>query len=123
MKLSRYIVWLTSAMLLGVMLSAQAAFATRPCLESGMSAASAITQQSEHDCCDSTIASEASLCLAQCTDSDKVTGQADVPVPQPSIVEAPAAIFPPIVLSPPRVWLASSGRDPPKTIRLCTLLI
>ena len=122
MKLSRKMVFLVSALVVGVMLSAQAAFATRPCVDAGMSAASAIAQQNEHDCCD-TMASITSLCVAKCTDSNKLSGHTDIPAAKAPAEAVLKVDFPRLVLPHPRLWLARSGLDPPKTVRFCTFLI
>src|SRR5690606_5202851 len=62
--------------LIGLLLFTQAAYATRPCIESGMSAAAAVAAVAaaeEHDCCETSVA-EATLCVSKCTDGDKLLG-------------------------------------------------
>ena len=123
MKLPRNIVLFVCALVVSTLLSAQAAFATRPCVEADMTAAAAMVQQGEHDCCD-TVAITASLCLAKCTDSDKVSGHPDIPALRAPTEVVLTVEYPPVAVPLPHPWLlASSGLDPPKTIRFCTLLI
>jgi hypothetical protein len=106
-----------------MLLFAQAAFATQPCVEPGMSTMSAMAAQSSEDCCATTI-SRVSLCVMKCADGDKLPGNAKVAVlPAP---ESPALMLP---LTPVRDSLAvlSDGREriyaPPKSILYCSLLI
>ena len=122
MKVPRTIAFVLSALLVGVMLWAQAAFATRPCVDADMSASSAIAQQNEHDCCD-TMASVASLCVAKCSDGNKHSAHTDIPAIKPATEPSLTIDFPRLMLPHASLWLASSGLDPPKTIRFCSFLI
>ena len=121
MKLPRKVILLVSAIVVGVMLSAQAAFATRPCADAAMAPATS-AQPAEHDCCE-TMATVASLCVAKCTDSGKLSGHTEIPAAKAPTEVAFSVDFPPVVMPQRRLWLAASGLDPPKTVRLCTFLI
>lgn len=107
--------------LIAMLLFAQAAFATQPCVTPGMTAAVAMSAQSDDDCC-GTSASAISLCVMRCTDSAKLSAHAPLPVPgaPPSTalklpLPAHTALLP--------VRYVHDSRDPPKTIRFCSLLI
>jgi hypothetical protein len=122
MRFPRTFVWLLSALLVGVMFFAQAAFATRPCLDAGMSASAAMLQHDADDCCD-TSASMTNLCVAQCVDGDKVSGHAEIPIPLRSDEPVLTVDLPRTASPAPLLWIAGSGLDPPKTIRFCSFLI
>lgn len=109
--------------LIGLLLFTQAAFATRPCMDAAMSAASALAAADEHDCCETSV-SEANLCVMKCTDGDKVSAHMELLVPlaadQPVLTlaaldDAGARFHRPALDTP--------ARDPPKTIRFCSFLI
>lgn len=111
-------------MLVGTLLFAQAAFATQPCVTPGMSASSAVASQADDACCIAA-ASEASLCVMKCTDTDKLSAHTPLAVP-------PAPTDAILILSPlPDNALAAAAsrglidpsQDPPKTIRFCSFLI
>jgi hypothetical protein len=112
--------------LIGVLLFAQAAYATRPCVESGMTAAAAVAAAAaagEHECCETSV-SEANLCVSKCTDADKVP--AYTPLLVPPVADHAALILP--ALDEVRTYrirpaLHNAARDPPKTIRFCSFLI
>lgn len=118
---SRIFIRALCRVLIGLLLFAQAAFATQPCVTPGMSAAVAISAQGDDDCC-TTTASTASLCVMKCTDSDKLSAH----TPLPMLAAPPATA---LVLSLPArpahvpVRYLHDSRDPPKTIRFCSLLI
>jgi len=111
-------------MLVGTLLFAQAAFATQPCITPGMSAASAVASQADDACCAAS-ASEASLCVMKCADTDKLSAYTPLVVPPaptdaililPSLPDnAPAATASRCLIDP--------SRDPPKTIRFCSFQI
>ena len=109
--------------LIGLLLFTQAAFATRPCVEAGMSAAAALTAAEGHECCETSV-SERTLCVMKCTDGNKLSAH-------------PPLLIPPVASS---AWLTVApvndgrsqrfhprlepiARDPPKTIRFCSFLI
>jgi hypothetical protein len=110
-----------SGVVIGGLLFAQAAFAMQPC-DSNMSAAGAMLASQQDDCCKQSV-KEVSLCVAQCTDSSKVTG-----LEPPNIV----AIYLGAALSLPGLDsdanLSHRARpdlvaDPPPNLRFCRLLI
>ena len=112
--------------LIGLLLFAQAAFATRPCVEPGMTAAAVVAAAAaaeEHDCCETSV-SEANLCLSECTAGDQVS--AHTPLLLPPVADQAVRIVPapddrrtyhiPLALN-------NAARDPPRTIRFCSFLI
>lgn len=115
--------------MIGALLFAQAAFATRPCVEPGMSAAAmsaaaAVATQSDGGCCETAVA-EISLCALQCGDSKKLPGSAYLfTLPPPAAAEF-------VALQPSQdhgamTWLRLQRdlvADPPPTLRFCCLLI
>lgn len=122
MKPSRRRIFLLSALLVSLVLCAQAAFAARPCVAAGMSTDSTMAQEDGHDCCD-TSATVTSLCAVKCTDGSKHSAHTEMPVAKAPEGRALAVAFPRLALPDARVWLAASGADPPKAIRFCTFLI
>ena len=109
--------------LVGMLLFAQAAFATHPCVAPGMSAMAAMAEPSSDDCCATNI-SKVSLCVMKCADSDKLSGYVKVAVPP---APASAALISPLI--PLRDYLSVSSRGterifaPPKSILYCSFLI
>ncbi|MPZ46500.1 MAG: hypothetical protein GEV05_24560 [Betaproteobacteria bacterium] len=106
--------------MIGLLLFTQAAFATRPCVEAGMSAAAAAE---EHGCCETSV-SESNLCVSKCTDGNKVPGY--TPLLLPPVADQAVRIV--RVLDDSRTYriplaLDNAARDPPKTIRCCSFLI
>ena len=112
--------------LIGLLLFAQAAFATGPCVEGGMSAAAAVAAAAaaeEHGCCETSV-SESNLCVSKCTDGNKVAGY--TPLLLPPVADQAVRIV--RVLDDSRTYRISAAhhnaaRDPPKTIRFCSFLI
>lgn len=122
MGICRRLVRCVCCALIGALLFAQAAFATRPCVEPGMSAA-AMVAQSSSGCCEKAVA-EINLCALQCADSNKLPGPA-----HPFTLASPtAAGF--VDLRPLQDHGASTRlslqrdlvADPPPTLRFCRLL-
>ena len=112
--------------LIGALLFAQAAYASRPCVEPGMSAVVAVSAQTNHDCCE-TAATELSLCAAQCGDGNKLSRPAN-PVMPHAVITTESAIR----LQPRDDDAETSTRlrlqrdlsaSPPPTLRYCRLLI
>lgn len=106
-----------------MLLFAQAAFASRPCVEPGMSAMSAMAEQPCDDC-GAMHVGKVTLCVMKCADDHKLTGYVKVTVP--SAVASTALMLPrmpgqdyPSVSSggTERIWA------PPKSILYCSLLI
>ena len=112
--------------LIGLLLFAQAAFATGPCVEGGMSAAAAVAAAAaaeEHGCCETSV-SEANLCVSKCTDGDEVS--AHTPLLLPPVADHAVGTVPaPDDRRTYQIPLAldNAARDPPKTIRCCSFLI
>jgi hypothetical protein len=110
-----------SAVLIGGLLFAQAAFAMRPC-DRDMSAASAIAKSQQHDCCEQSV-KEVSLCVAKCTDNSRVAG------PEPlKIFAVYAAVALPLPVFDSNRSVSHRARsdlvaDPPSIVRFCRLLI
>lgn len=110
-------------LLIGMLLFAQAAFAARPCVQAGMSAASALAANEDHGCCETSV-TEVNLCVMKCTDSDKVSAHTPLLVPPPA-----SEPFLTVAMqdSGRAAWNGSSrgnsSHDPPKTIRFCSFLI
>lgn len=126
MSLSRRILRPACSVLIGALLFAQAAFASRPCIEPGMSVVAAVSAQTNHDCCEPA-ATELSLCAAQCGDSNKLSGPAN-PVMLHAVTTTEAAIR----LRPRDDGAEASTRlrlqrdiaaAPSPTLRFCRLLI
>lgn len=113
-----------SCALIGALLFAQAAFATRPCVEPGMSAAAAVAAQSDGDCCKTTVA-EVNLCALQCADSNKLPGPAYLFTPAPPVA-AGFVVLQPLQDHGAMTWLRLQRdlvADPPPTLRFCCFLI
>ena len=112
--------------LIGLLLFAQAAFATRPCVEAGMTAAAVVAAAAaaeEHDCCETSI-SQANLCLSECTAGEQVS--AHTPLVLPPVTDQAPRVVP--LIDDSRTYrtlsaLDAPARDPPKTIRFCSFLI
>lgn len=106
------------------LLSAQAAFATQPCVTPEMSAARAVASQTD-DACHKSAVSDVSLCVMKCTDSDKLSAYTSLVVPPPST--ATILVLPPLPDNIPAAVamrsLVEPVRDPPKAIRFCSFLI
>lgn len=106
------------------LLSAQAAFATQPCVTPEMSAARAIISQTDDDCHKSAV-SDVSLCVMKCTDSDKLSAYTSLVVPPPPT----GTILVPLPLPDNTLAVVAMRslidpvRDPPKAIRFCSFLI
>jgi hypothetical protein len=79
--------------LIGALLFAQAAFAVRPCVDPGMSAAMAVSSRSNQDCCEPSV-TELNLCAAQCGDSNKLSGPGNPPRLSPLAASAPVIPLP-----------------------------
>lgn len=109
--------------LIGMLLFTQAAFAARPCVEAGMSAASALAASDGHGCCETSV-SEVNLCVMKCTDGDKVSAHTPFPV-----LSAPSEPVLTVAMQDAggATWSTSSrgnsAHDPPKTVRFCSFLI
>lgn len=113
-----------SCVLIAALLFAQAAFATQPCVESGMSAAAAPATPSADDCC-ATAVSAVNLCVMKCTDSAQSSAHAKLQVPPAPVayVTLPA-VFDNNCGSPAiDRWRADHPGDPPKSIRFCSFLL
>lgn len=123
MSLFRRIRFPASCVLIGALMFAQAAFATRPCVEPGMSAASAIAAHAENGCCDIAVA-EVNLCALQCGDSHKLTGSAiQFTLPAPQVTQM--AVAAPYPEHSAANWLRLQHdlvADPPATLRFCCFL-
>ena len=110
-------------LLIGLLLFSQAAFATQPCVEAGMSAAAALAATEGHECCETSV-SERTLCVMKCTDADKVS--AHPPLLLPPVAGSVVLTLAPLdERSSPRFHarFETTARDPPKTIRFCSFLI
>ncbi len=123
MLLFRPIVRPACCVLIGALLFTQAAFATRPCVEPGMSAAAAISAQSEGGCCETAVA-EINLCALQCADSKKLPGSAyQFTLPPP--IAAGFAVPEPLREQGATILLRLQNDlvpDPHPTLRFCCLL-
>src|SRR5688572_17336479 len=105
--------------LIGTLLFAQAAFATRPCVDPGMSAA-AMTAQSSGGCCERAVA-EINLCALQCADSKKLPGPAYL-LTLPPPVAAGFVVLQPLQDHGAMTWLRLQRdlvADPPPILRFC----
>jgi hypothetical protein len=122
MRFLRHIQRLLGVVLVALLLFTQAAFATQPCIESGMSAAAALGSPSGHDCCGTSL-KQVNLCIAKCTEGAQLS--AHVPLCTPSASTEPILILPIVDrhAAGERYWRSTALPDPPKTVRLCTLLI
>lgn len=112
---------LLGAALIALQLFAQAAFATQPCITSGMSDALAMSHQSDSDCCTSSAAA-INLCATKCVDSDKLSAH----TPQPVLPAPTVTTLNPWYRSDTAVVAAHyphDPRDPPRTIRFCSIQI
>ena len=114
--------------LVGMLLFAQAAFATRPCVEPGMSAMSAMSamaEQSSDDCCAMNI-SKVNLCVMKCADGDKLPGSTQlITLPAPTVA---ALTLPLPQVGSGMVSIAARLQrdlvpDPPPNLRFCSFLI
>jgi hypothetical protein len=124
MLLFRPIVRPACCVLVGALLFAQAAFATRPCVEPGMSAAAAISAQSGGGCCETAVA-EINLCALQCGDNKKLSGST---IQFTLLPPAAAGFAVSLSFREPGAtnWLRMQRdlvADPPSTIRFCCFLI
>lgn len=123
MLMFRRLLRIVCCVLIGALLFAQAAFATRPCVDPGMSVAAAMTAQSDCGHCETAVA-EINLCALQCADSNKLPGSEYLFTPPPVV----AAGF--VALQPPQdhgamTWLRLQRdlvADPPPTLRFCCFL-
>jgi len=109
--------------LIGALLFAQAAFATRPCVEPGMSAAAAISAQSDGACCETAV-TEINLCALQCGDSNKLPGPVPVAVPLPvaaGLVDSLPSHDHGATIS--LRFQCDLVAGPPRTLRFCRFLI
>ena len=110
--------------LVGALLFAQAAFAMRPCVEPGMSAATAISTQSNDGCCETTVV-ELNLCASQCGDSYELPGGAYLFTPPGPHVIGYIEFQASRNLGAAE-WLRLQRDlipDPPSTLRFCCFLI
>lgn len=106
-----------------MLLFTQAAFAARPCVQAGMSAASAMAADKDGESGETSM-SRANVCVLKCTDGDKVPAQ-------PPLAVLAAASEPVLTVAVPHAdgptWNSASrgnaSHDPPKTIRFCSFLI
>lgn len=110
-------------LLIGLLLFSQAAFATQPCVEAGMSAAAALAATEDHECCETSV-SERTLCAMKCIDGSKVSAHAPLSIP----LASPQAVLTLAATGDSRTELHPASlytpaRDPPKTIRFCSFLI
>jgi hypothetical protein len=123
MTLFRRILRPACCVLIGALLFAQAAFATRPCVEPGMSSAAAVSAQSNGGCCETAVA-EINLCALQCGDNKKLPGSTiQFTLPPPAAAEFAVSVsFPEHDATN---WLRLQRdlvADPPPTIRFCCFL-
>ncbi|MGH6891951.1 MAG: hypothetical protein ACREEP_06815 [Dongiaceae bacterium] len=124
MSLFRRILRPACCILIGTLLFAQAAFAMRPCVDPGMSAAAAISAQSGNGCCETNIA-EINLCALQCGDSHKLPGPAYL-LTLPTPAATGFAVLQPSQDHGAMTWLRLQRdlvADPPPTLRFCCFLI
>lgn len=119
MRLSPKILRALSCSLIAFLLVAQAAFATPPCVEPAMSA---MQSGSDDGCCQTSV-EQMSLCAAQCTGNDRLSAHPPVVIPAASTQLIAIVDFPAEHLPNPRFWVVAASRDPPKSIRFCSLLI
>ena len=126
MRPSRKIVRLISSSLIALLLFAQAAFATQPCVEPGMSAASAMEQSGSDDCCGGPSISEVNLCAVACIDENKLVGGGES-LSLPPRIDVVLLLLP--ARAPGRSLPAvthhgsSLAAGPPKSIQFCSFLI
>ncbi len=124
MLMPRRLLRSVGCVLVGALLFAQAAFATRPCVEPGMTAASAIAARSDGGCCETAVA-EINLCALQCGDNKKLPGSTiQFTLPPPAAAEFAVSVsFPEHDATN---WLRMQRdlvADPPPTLRFCCFLI
>ena len=129
MRPSRQILRFVSSALIALLLFAQGAFATQPCLDGGMSAAAAMEAMAESgsdDCCGGTQSvSETHLCAVACTDESKLVGSSES-IPIPLRIDVALLLLPPLETGRrvheivPSTALAAA---PPKSILFCSFLI
>ena len=122
MKLPRNITRVICGFVISMLLFTQAAFAASPCIDPAMSAAAAVSQSGEHDCCDASD-DTTNLCVAMCVDGDRTSAHPDVALPalgEPPVV---ALVFVPGPAAGTRLRHVAARPPPPKTIRFCSLLI
>jgi hypothetical protein len=123
MRVSRRLAAAICQVLIGLLLSTQGAFALLPCVDPGMSAASALARMQEHECCHTSL-SERAVCFLKCADGHNLSGQPSVQVLPPHDQAGLTLVTDDRGRAPPHsVSRHSTARDPPKTIRFCTLLI
>ena len=122
-KLPRHITRAICGFVIGMLLFTQAAFAASPCTDPGMSAAAAVSQSSEHGCCDG--ANETpNLCVAMCVEADRTPAPSYVALPVPGALPLVTLVVLPGPVTTLRLKYVAAARPPPqKTIRLCSFLI
>ena len=123
MKLPRNITRAICGFVIGMLLFTQAAFAASPCTDPGMSAAAAVSQSAEHDCCDG--ANETpNLCVAMCVDGDRTPAPSYVALPVPGELPLVTLVALPVPAMALRLkYVAAARPPPPKTVRFCSFLI
>jgi hypothetical protein len=128
MRPSRQILRLISSALIALLLFAQGAFATQPCIDGGMSAAAAMEAMAESgssDCCGGMPSvSETHLCAVACTDDSKLVGTSEA-IPVPLRIAVALLLLPPLETGLRVNPIASSAlaAGPPKSILFCSFLI
>jgi len=129
MRPSRQILRLISSALIALLLFAQGAFATQPCIDGEMSAAAAMeamAESSSSDCCGGMPSvSETHLCAVACTDDSKLVGTSEA-IQVPLRIEVALLLLPPLETRPRVPETASStalAAGPPKSILFCSFLI
>ncbi len=126
MRPPRKILRLISCPLIALLLFAQAAFAAQPCVEPGMSAASAMAHSGSDDCCGGRSVSETNLCAVACTDENKLVGSGEF-VSVPARVDVALLVLPPLEPALPGLAVAPQGTAlaaaPPKSILFCSILV
>lgn len=123
MRLPRDITRAICGFVIGMLLFTQAAFAASPCTDPGMSAAAAVSQSADHDCCDGADQTP-NLCVAMCVDGDRTPTPSYVALPVPGVLSAVTLVGLPVPVTTLRLkYVAAARPPPPKTIRLCSFLI
>ena len=124
MRVPRKILRLISCSLIGLLLFTQAAFATQPCVDPGMSAASAMAQPGSDDCCGGTSITEAHLCAVACTDENKLIGSGEsvsIPVRVDIALPLPPELGGRVLRLTPQDRALAAG--PPRSILFCSFII
>lgn len=123
MKLPGYITRAVCCFVISMLLFTQAAFAASPCTDPGMSAANAVSQSTDHDCCEG--ANETpNLCVAMCVDGDRTPAPSYVALPVLGELPLVTVAALPVPVTTLRLkYVAAARPPPPKTIRLCSFLI